>query len=209
MDPTGNTKEINLTILYEDPDSDEGRREVEEALERVEKSLDLSIESYPVSRVESVRPKSLVYLLAVLKNPETVRAIEEVPKRGAQLLGKLPLEHIASRAAEKAKSSGCKELILLYKKTPGVYREEQDDAWRLAMLIENLSGIPVTPSDTPELGGDCIIVASLTRGSLTSEASVAASMYGKKILAGSVLELVGDDLPQLIRRALRASGIIV
>ncbi len=209
MDPTSNTKEINLTILYEDPDSDEGRREVEEALERVEKSLDLSIESYPVSRVESVRPKSLVYLLAVLKNPETVRAIEEIPKRGAQLLGKLPLEHIAGRAAEKAKASGCKELILLYKKTPGVYREEQDDAWRLAMLIENLSGITVTPSDTPELGGDCIIVASLTRGSLTSEASVAASMYGKKILAGSVLELVGDDLPQLVRRALRASGIIV
>ncbi|MCE4602416.1 MAG: hypothetical protein F7B18_04455 [Desulfurococcales archaeon] len=209
MDPTGNTKEINLTILYEDPDSDEGKREVQEALERVEKSLDMSIESYPVSRVESVKPKSMVYLLAVLKNPQTVKALEEIPRHGAQLLGKLPLEHIAGKAADRARTSGCRELILFYRKTPGVYREEQDDAWRLAMLIENLSGIPVTPSDTPELGGDCIIVATLTRGRLTSEASVAASMYGKKILVASILDLVKDDLPQLVKRALRASGIIV
>lgn len=209
MDPAGNSEEVNLSILYEDPDTDEGRREVEETIENIRRELGVSIESHPLSELDSIRQRSLVYLLAVLKSPAAVRVVDEAPKRGAQLVGKLPLEHVATRIAEKVKGTGCRELILYYRKTPGIYREEQDDAWRLAMLVENLSGIPVTPSDTPELGGDCIVVATLSKSSLTTEAHAAATMYGKKVVADSILELVSGDLPQLIRRALRASGIII
>ena len=85
-----------------------------------------------------------------------------------------------------------------------MYREEHDDIWRLAMLIEHYSGVSVTPSDTPELGGDCIVVATLTVSKASQRARDLAMIYGKKLVADNIISLMGDRIPGVVRTALKA-----
>ncbi|MEB3773617.1 MAG: hypothetical protein GSR86_01655 [Desulfurococcales archaeon] len=203
----------SLIIIYEDPDTSEGEKELNKTLKKLEKELnriDLKFTAISEFIKSKERPtqNDMVYLLALFKTPYVTKTLDIIKETKALLLGKLPLEYVSYKISGIVSRNGCKEVILLYRKSSGTYREEQDDVWRLASLIENYSGIPVTPSESPELGGDCIVVATLSKSRLTSHAKDLAQIYGKRIVVESILSVVGDDVPDLITRALRAHRIL-
>ena len=204
--------DARLVIAYEDIETEEGMRELDSTIQKLTEAIPIKVETIPLSSVaegSGVTRGDFLYILSVFKTPTLAKAIVEASKREAHILGKLPLEHIAVRAAEAIKGSGCNGVIILYRRAEAVYKETLDDVWRLASLIEHYSGVQATPSTTPELGLDCIMVSTLAKSSLTKIAMDSVEIYGKKLVAESVLSLIGGDLPTIIRKALRASHFII
>jgi len=192
---------LRIVLVYHDPGLNEGFKLIDGLASKIEMLTRLKVSSYPISSIEEetadIGDGDVVFALLPFRGGHLAQVREYATKRGALLAGKIPLDIIARRVAEKL--LGCRSVTILYWKAKRFIEEQEEDLRSLVSYIRDATGVEVELKTSCSGGcSGCIVVSSFLPGRLTLEALES----GGDVRVPYLFELVEEDIVAWVNRYL-------